>query len=38
MIIIIKALKEYCILVEHFGYDDSWSSFENFQFKFKNLF
>lgn len=38
MIIIPKALKEYCILVKHFGYENSWEAFANFQYKFKNLF
>lgn len=29
MIIIPEALQVYCILVKHFGFDDSWTSFEN---------
>lgn len=38
MIVIPNALKAYCILVKHFGFDDSWTSFEQWQYKFKNLF
>lgn len=38
MIIIPKALKEYCILVKHFGYKNSWEAFSKWQYKFKNLF
>lgn len=38
MIIIPKALNTYCILVKHFGFDKSWTSFEQWQYKFKDLF
>lgn len=38
MIIIPEALQTYCILVKHFGFDDSWTSFEKWQYKFKDLF
>ena len=38
MIIIPEALQVYCILVKDFGFDDSWTSFEKWQYKYKNLF
>ena len=38
VIVIPEALQVYCILVKHFGFDDSWTSFEKWQYKFKDLF
>ena len=38
VIVIPEALQVYCILVKHFGFDDIWTSFEKWQYKFKDLF
>ena len=38
VIVIPEALQVYCILVKYFGFDDSWTSFEKWQYKFKDLF
>ena len=38
VIVIPEALQVYCILVKHFEFDDSWTSFEKWQYKFKDLF
>ena len=38
MIVIPDALQAYCILIKYFGFDKSWTSFEQWQYKFKDLF
>ena len=38
MIVIPKALNTYCILVKYFGFSSDWQSFEEWQYKFKDLF
>lgn len=33
-----QAVQAYYYLVKYFGFDDSWTSFEKWQYKYKNLF
>lgn len=34
MIIIPQALQAYCTLIKYFDFDNSWTSFEKWQYKF----
>lgn len=38
VIVIPEALNTYCILVKYFGFSSDWQSFEEWQYKFKDLF